>query len=37
VYYWCETCHIRTTAPGPCWCCFMPFELRERIPAEADR
>lgn len=29
VYYWCETCHIRALAPGPCWCCFQPFEFKE--------
>lgn len=29
LFYWCETCRIRSTAPGPCWCCFEPFELRE--------
>jgi hypothetical protein len=29
VYYWCDTCHIRSTAPGPCWCCYEPFELKE--------
>lgn len=29
IYYWCETCRIRSTAPGPCWCCFQPFELKE--------
>ena len=28
-FYWCETCRIRSTAPGPCWCCFQPFEFRE--------
>lgn len=29
LFYWCETCRIRSSAPGPCWCCFQPFEFRE--------
>src|SRR5262245_47381783 len=29
VYYWCETCHIRSPFGGDCWCCFQPFEFRE--------
>ena len=29
VYYWCDVCAIRSTAPGPCWCCYLPFELKE--------
>ena len=29
VYYWCETCHIRSPYGGDCWCCFQPFEFRE--------
>ncbi|MBI4471627.1 MAG: hypothetical protein HY646_03100 [Acidobacteria bacterium] len=29
VFYWCDTCFIRSTAPGPCFCCRQPFELRE--------
>jgi hypothetical protein len=33
VFYWCETCHIRATAPGDCWCCFAPFEFRE-VPVQ---
>jgi len=29
VYYWCETCHIRSVYGGDCWCCFQPFEFKE--------
>lgn len=29
VYYWCETCHIRSPFGGDCWCCFQPFEFKE--------
>ena len=29
IYYWCEVCSIRSPIPGPCWCCYNPFELRE--------
>jgi hypothetical protein len=29
VYYWCETCHIRSPYGGDCWCCFQPFEFKE--------
>ena len=29
VHYWCDTCAIRANAPGPCWCCYQPFEFRE--------
>lgn len=28
-HYWCDTCAIRSTSPGPCWCCYQPFEFRE--------
>ena len=31
LYYYCEVCHIRAFAPGPCWCCQDPFELREEL------
>jgi len=31
VYYWCETCHIRSPFGGDCWCCFQPFEFREEL------
>src|SRR5262245_39790348 len=31
VYYWCETCHIRSPFGGDCWCCFQPFEFREEV------
>lgn len=33
-HYWCETCRIRAAAPGPCWCCFQPFEFRETLIEE---
>jgi hypothetical protein len=29
LHYRCEVCNITATAPGPCWCCGAPFELRE--------
>ena len=29
VHYWCDTCAIRANSPGPCWCCYQPFEFRE--------
>jgi hypothetical protein len=29
VYYWCDICSIRRSAPGPCECCGQPMELRE--------
>ena len=28
-HYWCDTCAIRSNSPGPCWCCYQPFEFRE--------
>ena len=31
VYYWCETCHIRSPFGGDCWCCFQPFEFKEEV------
>jgi hypothetical protein len=31
VYYWCETCHIRSPFGGDCWCCFQPFEFKEEL------
>jgi hypothetical protein len=30
-HYYCELCAIRANAPGPCWCCQAPFELREPL------
>jgi hypothetical protein len=33
LHYRCDVCNITTDAPGPCWCCGKPFELREE-PAE---
>jgi hypothetical protein len=29
LHYRCDVCNITTYAPGPCWCCGQPFELRE--------
>ncbi len=29
LHYRCDVCNITTSAPGPCWCCGAPFELRE--------
>src|SRR5688572_2312455 len=29
LHYRCDVCNITTYAPGPCWCCGAPFELRE--------
>ena len=29
VYYWCDICSIRRSAPGICECCGGPMELRE--------
>lgn len=29
LHYRCDVCNITATAPGPCWCCRAPFELRE--------
>ncbi len=29
LHYRCDVCNITTSAPGPCWCCGKPFELRE--------
>jgi hypothetical protein len=29
VYYWCDTCAIRTLEPGDCACCSAKLELRE--------
>ncbi len=28
VYFRCDVCNITASAPGPCWCCRQPFELR---------
>jgi hypothetical protein len=28
-HYYCPVCSIRSSAPGPCWCCRAPFEFRE--------
>ena len=30
LYYYCETCAIRTVAPGDCVCCQAPVELVEK-------
>jgi hypothetical protein len=29
VFYWCDTCAIRTLEPGDCACCSAKLELRE--------
>jgi hypothetical protein len=29
VYYWCDICSIRRSAPGKCECCGGPMQLRE--------
>jgi hypothetical protein len=36
LHYRCDVCNITTYAPGPCWCCGQPFELREE-KVEAGR
>ena len=30
IYYYCDTCHIRTVAPGNCDCCQAPVVLIEK-------
>ena len=35
LYYYCDTCYIRTVAPGDCDCCQAPVVLIER-PLNAD-
>ena len=35
LYYYCDTCYIRTVAPGNCDCCQAPVVLMER-PLNAD-
>ena len=35
LYYYCDTCYIRTVAPGNCDCCQAPVVLIER-PLNAD-
>ena len=29
IYYRCDVCNITAHTPGPCWCCYEDFELRE--------
>jgi hypothetical protein len=37
LHYRCDVCNITATAPGPCWCCGAPFELREEpVPPTPD-
>jgi hypothetical protein len=37
LHYRCDVCNITATAPGPCWCCGAPFELREEpVPPTTD-
>ena len=35
IHYRCDVCNITAKAPGPCWCCRKPFELRE-VPVEGE-
>ena len=35
LYYYCDTCYIRTVAPGSCDCCQAPVVLIER-PLDVD-
>lgn len=35
LYYYCDTCYIRTVAPGDCDCCQAPVVLIER-PLDVD-
>ena len=36
LYYFCQTCNIRSFVGGPCWCCQQEFEFRETpVPAES--
>jgi hypothetical protein len=32
ITYWCDTCSIRSYAPGPCWCCQQETVLDLRDP-----
>ena len=34
IYYRCDVCNITAHTPGPCWCCWEDFELRE-TPADS--
>ena len=29
IFYRCDVCNITAHTPGPCWCCWEDFELRE--------
>lgn len=29
IFYYCDTCSITSFEPGPCYCCYQNFELRE--------
>ena len=29
IFYRCDVCNITAHTPGPCWCCYEDFELRE--------
>lgn len=31
IFYYCEVCEIIAYGPGPCFCCYGPFEFRERL------
>lgn len=39
ITYWCDTCSIRTYAPGPCWCCQeeTTLDLRDPDAAKNDK
>ena len=37
LHYRCDVCDIDAYAPGPCWCCGQPFELREEAGPDAER
>ncbi|HWC00967.1 MAG TPA: hypothetical protein VG672_29875 [Bryobacteraceae bacterium] len=39
ITYWCDTCSIRTYAPGPCWCCQeeTTLDLRDPDAAQNDK
>ena len=34
IFYYCEVCEITAYGPGPCFCCYGPFEFRERLATD---
>lgn len=36
ITYWCDTCSIRTSTPGLCWCCQEETTLDLRDPETLD-